>query len=374
MTAVHLRAPPRDLRLDAIRGWMQLSIFYSHALGSFAGAWLIHAGWGLSDSSEQFVFLSGFGLGSVFVLKQLRGGFGGALRDLGLRLGRLWRMHLVVFLGFGLMVTAASEWLGEPGWDFAAQQPAMALAGGAVLLYQPPFMGILPLFLFAMASLPAFAWAMGRLGARALAIPACLYAIGLALPADLPGLFGTSLAFNPLAWIPLFMLGAWFGRRSLLYGRAIGRHRGLIAAAAALVVAGAVMHKAGCLPDTLVGKEQLAPLRLLHALACAYLVAVLIPRDVGSHGPWARGRVAGWLAVLGRNSLPVFSLGLFFSYIGATAFRHAPAAQWWTEPLLLGAGTFALWAFARLIERPRALTSAAPARPHITPIRRTIRP
>ena len=364
MSGPTLRAPPRDRRLDAIRGWMQLSIFYSHAFGSFAGAWLIHAGWGLSDSSEQFVFLSGFGLGSVFVLKRARYGGRAALRDLGLRLARLWRMHLIVFLGFGVMVAAAAAWLGEPGWPFAGREPGLALAGAALLLYQPPFMGILPLFIMAMASLPAFAWAMGRFGGYALAIPAGLYALSQALPADLPGLFGTSLAFNPLAWVPLFMLGAWFGRQALLHGTAIGRHRSLVVAAATLVLVGAAMHKVGWLPNALVGKEQLAPLRLLHALACAYLVAVLIPRDVG----WARGRVAGWLAVLGRNSLPVFSLGLFFSYIAATSFRHAPATQWWSEPLLLGAGTLALWAFARRIEHHRGQPSADAARTHMNAI------
>jgi len=361
MSPPAIRTPGRDQRLDAIRGWMQLSIFYSHAYGSFAGAWLIHAGWGLSDSSEQFVFLSGFGLGSVYVLKQARGGVGAALRDLGLRAARLWRMHLIVFLGFGLMVAAAAMWLGAPGWAFAEREPAWALAGGAVLLYQPPFMGILPLFLFAMASLPVFALAMHRVGAWSLVLPSVLYGLGQAVPSDLPGLFGTTLAFNPLAWVPLFMLGAWFGRQALLHGRAIGRHPALLVGAAALVVTGAILHHSGALPGWLDGKERLAPLRLLHALACAYLVAVLIPRDVR----WARGRVAGWLAVLGRNSLPVFSLGLFFSYAAATAFRLAPEAQGWSEPLLLGAGSLALWAFARRLEARRPVASGSTRVPHI---------
>ena len=356
-----IQAPGRDQRLDAIRGWMQLSIFYSHAFGSFAGAWLIHAGWGLSDSSEQFVFLSGFGLGSVFVLKQARGGFQAALRDLGLRAARLWRMHLIVFLGFGLMVAAAAMWLGAVPWAFAAHEPGPALVGGALMLYQPPFMGILPLFFFAMCSLPVFAFAMQRWGAAALGLPLVLYLVSQALPADLPTLFGTTFAFNPLAWVPLFMLGAWFGRQALLRGHAISRSPLLVTAALALILAGAVMHKGGLLPNALVGKEQLAPLRLLHALACAYLAAALVPRDVS----WARGRLAGWLAVLGRNSLQVFSLGLFFSYIAATAFRLAPAAQWWSEPLLLIGGSVALWAFARWIESRRSAPSAASPRPHM---------
>ncbi|MBM3613596.1 MAG: OpgC domain-containing protein, partial [Alphaproteobacteria bacterium] len=51
--------PPRDLRLDVMRGLMQIFIFISHAPGSIAN-WAIHGAWGFSDSSEQFVFLSGY--------------------------------------------------------------------------------------------------------------------------------------------------------------------------------------------------------------------------------------------------------------------------------------------------------------------------
>src|SRR3954449_7367436 len=101
-----LQRPPRDTRLDLVRGWLQFQIFASHAHGSFIGVWLITSAWGLSDSSEQFVFLSGFALGSVFVLKQARGGFGAAIADLLPRIRRLHATHLVVFSAFAAMVVA----------------------------------------------------------------------------------------------------------------------------------------------------------------------------------------------------------------------------------------------------------------------------
>ena len=34
--------PARDTRVDLVRGWLQLTIFTSHAAGSWIGAWLIH--------------------------------------------------------------------------------------------------------------------------------------------------------------------------------------------------------------------------------------------------------------------------------------------------------------------------------------------
>ena len=74
-----LTRPPRDQRLDVVRGVLQLSIFAKHIGFSFVGGWLIHSNWGFSDSSELFVLLSGFTLGSVFTLKQGRGGWWAAM-------------------------------------------------------------------------------------------------------------------------------------------------------------------------------------------------------------------------------------------------------------------------------------------------------
>jgi hypothetical protein len=350
--------PARDARLDAIRGWMQISIFISHIAGSLGAMWVIHAAWGFSDSSEQFVFLSGFGLGSVFLWKQARLGFVAACRDLGMRFARLWRMHMLVFLGFGLMVALAAEWFDVKPWAFALAHPWWALLGGAVLLYQPPFMGIFPIFLMAMAMLPLFSWLAARHGAQALWLPALLYVASQLLPADWPGLFGTTLAFSPPAWIALFLLGAFFGRRVLTEGRAIGRHPLLVAGALAVVAAGATLKINGVLPGWLVGKEQLAPLRLLHALACAYLVVALIPRDAG----WAQSVPARALAVIGRNSLPVFALGLFLSWLASLALHEAPGAQPWSEPLLLLTGVGALYLFARRLERRTVRAAALRAR------------
>src|SRR5690242_5373396 len=88
--------PARDLRLDIIRGWMQVSILVSHVAGSVF-AWGIHAAWGLSDSSEQFIFLSGMTLGSVFTLKSARDGFRPAQRDLLGRTRRLYATQIKLF-------------------------------------------------------------------------------------------------------------------------------------------------------------------------------------------------------------------------------------------------------------------------------------
>src|SRR5215218_4775145 len=104
----HLIAPPaaRDIRLDLVRGWLQLTIFASHAVGSWIGTWLIHGAWGLSDSSEQFVFPSGFTLGSVFDYKLTRYGWRAATYDMLVRAARLYRTHLALLAAFATLILA----------------------------------------------------------------------------------------------------------------------------------------------------------------------------------------------------------------------------------------------------------------------------
>jgi hypothetical protein len=103
------------------------------------------------------------------------------------------------------------------------------------------------------------------------------------------------------------------------------------------------------------GKERLAVPRLLHALSIAYLVAAFVPRKAR----WMHGRAGRALAAVGWHSLHVFCLGLFLSYGAATAFRLWPGAQWWLDPLLIGAGAAVLVGFARWAERRRAAGVAA---------------
>ncbi|SDC31389.1 OpgC domain-containing protein [Belnapia rosea] len=207
-----LQRPPRDTRLDLLRGWLQLQIFASHAHGSLIGIWGISAAWGLSDSSEQFLFLSGFALGSVLVLKEHRAGPRAAWRDLMLRVARLWRTHLIVVCGFAALVIAtemAFRWPGEAaamGWSWLLVEPWLALPAAAILLYQPQYMGILPVFILCMLALALLIRGMERVGAWALLPPLALYGAVQAWGWHLPGLGGTEVEFNPLAYVVVVLI------------------------------------------------------------------------------------------------------------------------------------------------------------------------
>ena len=362
--------PARDTRLDIMRGWMQVSIFLSHVTASFFG-WFIHATWGLSDSSEQFIFLSGFTLGSVFTLKAARDGFAVARADMMKRTWRLYLTNLMVFAMFAALVFAAGMHLlpGEPArlhWTFLAEQPWFAVPAAAATLYQPDYMGILPTFVWCMLLLPGFLWLTDRVGAWALLPPVALYAavqLGLVM---VPTPFENGIAFDPLAWQLLYLSGAWFGRRALTTGAAVPRNAWLILGAVAIVAFGfwarLVEHAFIPGPDlaveALMHKEELALPRLLHALALAYLVAVLVPKEAA----WMRTVPAQAMAAIGRHSLQVFCLGLFLAWGAGTALRLWPQHALWLDPLVMGTGVALMWGLARWREWQRVREAAAATR------------
>ncbi len=331
MSAVRPR-PARDVRLDVVRGALQLSIFAKHFALSLAGGWLIHSNWGFSDSSEQFLFLSGLTLGSVFAYRQGREGFAAATRDMVARAWRLYRVHMLVFALFaGLILMACATVLpGESerlGWADFLHHPFRHLPGVVLMLHQPAFMGILPSFVWGMLLLPGFVGLTGRVGDWAILLPLALWALVQATGLSVPSLHPhAGLEFNPLAWQVLFLGGAWLGRRALLWGEALALPPGwarLFTTAAVAIVALALVVKLALLggwlglwaqpfaePRWLSHKEDLPVLPLLHALALAWLVARFVPREAR----WMHSRLGAWVATIGRHSLEVFALGLFLAW------------------------------------------------------------
>lgn len=327
----------RDLRLDIMRGWLQLTIFASHALGSWIGTWLIFGVWGLSDSSEQFVFLSGLTLGSVFENKRSRLGWRAALHDMLRRTAGLYRTHLILLAGFLLIVLlcrhtpALADQVAELRWSAWFDHPLLATAAALGLAYQPAYMDILPIFILSMLALPFFAAISERLGTLALLIPVGAYAATHAMGLVLPHV-GEAPGFNVLAWQILFLTGAWLGRAGRRGEWALSRRLPLALLAAALVLLGIVLRlrQHGFLdwpvPDlgAWAEKPELGPLRMFHALALSYLVARFVPKEAAWMHPAAlrggRGHRAEQPQRVLRRAVPV--LGLHRSVQPSPLFRR----------------------------------------------------
>jgi hypothetical protein len=369
------------MRLDGLRGLLQLTIFLGHAAligqgASWLGGWIIHTAWGFSDSSEQFIFTSGLGLGSVFTLKLLRDGQRPAILDIFRRAWRLYRTHLLLFAGFGACVIFGDRLLvlgdvARMGWSHLLETPAVALPLTPLLVYQPQFMEILPIFITCTLAVAPFLALVERIGDAALLVPLGIYllvqATGVALPALGPdgwSVFG----LNPLAWQFLYLLGAWVGRRALLMpGRAIPRSRLAVAACVAFLAYAFLARIATYgwisgvpIPSlALVVKEDLGPLRLLHGLAIAYLAAVTLPRDAA----WLHRGIGAALAATGRHSLQAYVLGLFLSW-GVSATLRTAGYSLVLDAILCAGGCALLLAWGSWLDvrREKATPASAPAR------------
>ena len=320
-----------------------MAIFVSHIANSFVGGWLIHRAYGLSDSSEQFLFLSGFMLGSVFTLKAARDSASSAARDIFRRAGRLYRTHLTVcVLFFAMLLLMGALFIpGEAarlGWGWLIADPLRALLAILILLYEPNWMDILPMFVWGMLLLPPFLVAVGRWGNWALLPSALIYFAVQCGWITSPSLSeDIGMGFDPFAWQIIYLLGAWLGRRALLYGRALPYDAPwapiATACAIAVLLAGFYVKLAWHglpLPAPpfeaawVYDKQEFAWPRLLHAMSLAWLVGAFVPRDAR----WMRNAFFEAMARMGRHSLEVFCLGLFLSYFVSVALHTWPQYFW----------------------------------------------
>lgn len=321
-----LMRPTRDPGLDALRGLLQLFIFVGHIPMNWAAA-AIHRSWGFSDSSELFVYLSGMTLGSLFALRHFERGWLTASAELWRRAVKLLARHVWMTVLFVAVVVelGGGALIGEFRMQAILTDPLQALGALPFLAWQPVFMDILPLFVIAMASLP-----LAMLVPRArpllglapwLALWLVVQATGWNLP-TWPD--GRPWTFNPLSWLPLFVLGAWIGRAALFGEQLIPRRPWLLAIALFGVAVGVVVrgswtfHDFG-LPVPALAESLFWPLDkvnlgwapALHSLCLIYVVAWLVPRDRG----FLVSKAGRWLSACGRVSLDVFCLGLFLSLL-----------------------------------------------------------
>lgn len=91
-------------------------------------------------------------------------------------------------------------------------------------------------------------------------------------------------------------------------------------------------------------KSHFCPLRWFHFIVLAYLMMVLFT----NRGHLLNGRVFRVIAEMGRQSLPIFTLGLALSYIGGMVFDQAGHGAMIILLINLGGCTLLLFA-ARLI-------------------------
>ncbi|HLX98302.1 MAG TPA: OpgC domain-containing protein [Roseiarcus sp.] len=329
--------------IDFWRGAVLIAILIDHIPGNPLEHWTPR-NFGLSDSAEAFVFLSGLSVGLIYVPRAYKYGIepvaGGCLR----RALKLYGVHIALTLA-ALLVFGAAYWLsGVPdlieahGRSFVFGSPANGLLGLALLSHQLGYFNILPLYVVLMLWAPVALALSLRGPVLALTVSIGLYAAARIFGINLPnwpepgGWF-----FNPIAWQLIFTLGLV---AAILWRDGFPRPAPWLIVLSVATVAGAaliVTEGVGLAPGLRgaatahldVAKQDLGLARLVHFVALAYLIAAATTTLRRFVAPMIRSAVGEAVQGLGRNSLPVFAAGCLLSACGqaglVAASPHASA-------------------------------------------------
>ncbi len=318
--------------IDFWRGAVLIAILIDHIPGNPLENWTPR-NFGLSDSAEAFVFLSGLSVGLIYLPRAHKYGIepvaGGCLK----RALKLYGVHIaltvaaLVVFGAAYWISGVSDLIQAHGRSFVFGSPANGLLGLALLSHQLGYFNILPLYVVLMLWAPvALALAL-RGPLLALIVSVALYAAARTFGLNLPnwpepgGWF-----FNPIAWQLVFTLGIV---SAILWRDGFSRPTPWLLTLSAATVAGAaliVTNEGGLAPglrDTAtahldLAKQDLGLARLIHFVALAYLIATATV--FGQFiAPVVRGAFGNAVQSLGRNSLSVFAAGSFLSACGQAA-------------------------------------------------------
>jgi hypothetical protein len=372
--------PNRIRDIDFWRGAVLIVILVDHIPGNPLEN-LTPRNFGLSDSAEAFIFLSGLSIGLIYMPRARKYGLEPVAGGLLMRALKLYGVHIALTLA-GLIVFGAAYWMsGVPdlieahGRSYVFGSPSSGLPALALMSLQLGYFNILPLYVVLMLWAP-IALALARrdpllalIGSAALYAAARIFGLNLPNWPEAGGWF-----FNPLAWQLVFTLGLV---SAVLWRDGPPQPAPWLLTLSAAIVAGAaliVTNEGGLAPglrDTAtahldVAKQDLGMARLVHFIALAYLVATA-PSFGRFISPVIRGAFGVAVQSLGRNSLAVFAAGSFLSACGQAALAgvspHASAGiEQFGGLAYTIAAIAALFAVARWIE-----CRNVPARPAGSP-------
>lgn len=364
---------PRDIRLDALRGYFLILMAAVHVPTPVSHA--LQDPLGYNGAAEGFVFLSACLAGWVYGKQADWPTMSSRIWN---RVKRIYRVHLAVLLPTALIAWALAAKVPTLANHFAdfLVHPVGSLALMPLLLHQPPLFDILPLYVIFLGATPwllAFARRRGwkiLLAVSAAGWLAAQFKLDARLIGDparlLPLRWGS---FDILAWQFLWICGAAIGETSLRRKIIKPEFKFLFGIPASVIVLFGLLSRHGLWPqawwnDNLflwMDKWTLGPLRVLNFGAWTVLLLIWNPR------------LPQWLmaptALLGRHSLAVFSFHLPL-VIAATAliqsFGFANAAQIATGLLVIAL----LFPWAAWLEHKRRRTVAS-AKTSLRPVRAT---
>jgi hypothetical protein len=366
--------PHRIEELDALRGLMLVWIACTH-LPTILSTY-VNQPFGFVAATEGFIFLSALFTGRIYFGIAERDGYGAMWRKLWLRTGKLYCYQLLL-LGFAFVIEAPIAAHGNKpavhnllDFYFAAGR-TRAFIDAALMVYRPPLLDILPIYIILLALTP-FAivlgarfgwkyvltggftlWLLAQFGFRTFAYHLMTRFFGLQIPLNQMG------AFNLWAWQLWWLVGLWLGVRWAKDDLRLDWVKQTAIPAAIVVafflglryaqLAGVITFgKFGLLFD----KWDFGICRMIDSAA----IAVLAIRFQSILKPFAIRP----LVMLGQASLPVFCVHLLCVFCALTIMGNDPILHGWKAIVVILASLSILLLTAKIAASRRAKDRKTP--------------
>ncbi len=354
--------------LDALRGLMLMWITLTH-LPTILSKY-VNQPFGFFAATEGFIFLSALFTGRIYFRIAEREGDCAMWRKLWIRAGKLYGYQLLL-LAFAFVIEAPIAARGNTpavhnllDFYFAAGRPR-AFIDAAFMIYRPPLLDILPIYIILLALTPfalalggrfkwkyAFAggftlWLFAQFGFRSFAYHVQSRVFGLQIPLNAMG------AFDLWAWQLWWLVGLWLGVRWAKRDLRLDWVRQAVIPAAIVAIVFLVLRYAqlgGVLTfgkfGSLLDKWDFGLGRMINFTA----VAILAIRCRSVLKPFAIGP----LVMVGQASLPVFCVHLLCVFFALTIMKNDPILQGWKAIAVILASLAALLLTAKVATNRRA--------------------
>jgi len=335
-----LAAREGDLRLYLLLGIATWFLFLDHIPHNVVGL-LTMRNFGFSGAVDLFVFVGGYTAAMLYGRMMLERGFVVTATRIFRRLWQLYAAYIVLFviyinlIGYVAGQSAATALIGEFNVTGIVDHTIRTLIHGLLLRAKPLNLDVLQLFIVLMAGFPFVLFGMFRRPNLTVAASISLYLAARQFDWNLSSFPDGRWYLNPFCWQLLFVLGAWLAVSSARQIRTLRtlQELPLLRAAAwlyllfalAVTVAGK-FSLPGVVPDllrevfVLNDRENLAPQRVLHILALAFLFTYMVPRD----WPGFQWQTLQPVITCGHEWLAVFCAGVFLSFAGHLVLITGP--------------------------------------------------
>lgn len=378
---------PRLPELDALRGLMLLGMTLTHlptGASLYAYQPLGFVAW-----AEGFVLISALLTGRIYGALLQHKSLHAILKRLWLRSAKLYTYHLALLAVAFTLVAAVAVHTHEPALqgllDFYLTHRASAIIGSVFLLYCPPLLDILPMYIAFLFLTPlvlyagqhwgwkfvvtpsVLLWLAAQFGVRGLVYRFLVEHTGFAIPLQNLG------AFNLYAWQFLWIVGLWVGTGGSTRSLQWFRSRWAIALAW-MVAAMFFTMRYQLIPYfvthsvdqgnswVLFDKWQLGVLRLLNFAAFGVLLTALRPHI-------ARRLTWGPLVLLGKSSLEIFCIHVLFCFAALSLVGDGATAPVSYQAAIVALSLLGLYMIAYLRARPKTQRSVTRSTLTVSPNR-----